>query len=60
MESGVWVQVGCDTSACVEVKRLKLTNAYLLRTTSDPDLVAFIRGDEWERFKAAVKAGVFD
>lgn len=60
MDPGVWVKAPCDSSACVEVKKIFRSDMVVLRMSDDPGKRLLLSDAEWEAFKAGVKAGVFD
>jgi len=55
--TSVWRRPQCDTSNCAEVK-IEDGRVYL-RSSQNHQLVTFSL-DEWNTFKAAIKAGDFD
>jgi Domain of unknown function (DUF397) len=58
LETGlVWHR--CESGACVEVA-VTGDGEVVLRSTENPDALAFLSRDEWKGFLAGVKKGVFD
>lgn len=56
VEQHVWVK-GCESNACVEV----MQQGQVVRIGSTGGALAVsVTKEEWETFKAAVKAGRFD
>ena len=49
----------CESNACMEVNDTE-EGVVILRSSEVPDLTLPISTEEWEAFKAGVKAGDFD
>ena len=48
----------CESGACIEMA--PLNEAIIVRSSANPDAVLVMSHDEWQVFRADVKAGLFD
>jgi len=54
----VWQRVSCEGGACVEVAASD--EVVMVRSSVDPDTTVHVNHDEWRRFLASAKDGLFD
>lgn len=57
-EDPIWRQGPCDGGACIEAAAVG--EDIMMRSTADPDSVLHMSREEWQKFLAGARSGLFD